>query len=100
MMLNILSKMQQKLSLNEAQVKELQVLQDRFKEQMQNYVDAKTNMSIAACETVGKMKALLTTEQKEQLKAMMHQETRMNSEKENRLQNSNGMINYCNFSKM
>jgi hypothetical protein len=41
------------------------------KKQMQQCADFKINMKVAAYETVGKMKALLSGEQKEQLKNMM-----------------------------
>ena len=96
MILNKLPEMQQKLSLNDKQVKELEDLQSLFKEKMQNFADTKDNMSTTTYETVEKMKAVLTPEQKEQLKTkMVLQENRINSEKRNRLSKSSGMMNYC-----
>lgn len=87
MMLNKLPEMQQELSLNNNQIEELKDLQARLKKQMQDFINTKVSMNAATYKTVEKMEAVLTTEQKEQLKTkMMQQEDRMNLEKDGRLQ--------------
>lgn len=54
----------------------------QVKSQMKDCADTKINMGIAAYETAGKMKALLNSDQKEQLKTVMMQ-----------LQSQGGMMN-------
>lgn len=50
---------------------------DEVKKQMLQCVNTKVDMGISAYETAGKMKALLTAEQKEKMKNMMHSQDGM-----------------------
>ena len=59
---------------------------NQVEKQMQNCADTKIRMGVAAYETAGKMKAVLNSDQKEQLKNKMMQQGGM-------MQSPSGMMN-------
>ncbi|MCK9270832.1 MAG: Spy/CpxP family protein refolding chaperone [Bacteroidales bacterium] len=68
----------------------------QVKEQMKACSETRINMGIAAYETIGKMKAVLNSDQKEQLKSrmmqMQSQDGMMNQGQDGMMQNRGGMM--------
>jgi Spy/CpxP family protein refolding chaperone len=62
----------------------------QVKNQMEACSETKIDMKTAAYETAGKMKAVLTSEQKEQLKNTMMQGGMMNKNRGGMMQNNGG----------
>ena len=65
----------------------------QVKKQIQDCSDTKINMKVAAYETAGKMKAVLNSDQKEQLKNMMQQQGAMKQGQSGVMHNRGGMMN-------
>ena len=66
---------------------------NQVKKQMEDCSETKINMKVAAYETAGKMKAVLNSDQKEQLKTMMMQSGGMMQGQGGMMQNRRGMMN-------
>jgi Spy/CpxP family protein refolding chaperone len=80
--------------LRKKQMKQKSLLADnasasQVEKQMKDCADTKISMKVAAYETAGKMKAVLNSDQKEQLKNMMMQSGGMMQGQEGMMQNKN-----------
>ncbi|WP_159520186.1 hypothetical protein [Sunxiuqinia indica] len=62
---------------------------NQIEKQMQDCTDTKISMKVAAYETAGKMKAVLNSDQKEQMKSMMQHEEGMMHKQGGMMQNHN-----------
>jgi len=87
-----------KAELRKKQMKLKSLLDDnasvsQVKNQMEACSETKINMKVAAYETAGKMKAVLNSDQKEQLKNMMMQSGGMMQGQGGMMQNRRGMMN-------
>lgn len=68
---------------------------NQIEQQLQECSDTKISMGVAAYETAGKMKAVLSNDQQQLLKnSMMHQDGMMNPEQNGKMQKRDGMMNH------